>query len=252
MIPLPPEFLTRPIAHRALHDRAAGRPENSAEAIQAAIDAGFGIEIDLQLSRDQVAMTFHDYDLGRLTGSNGAVAQQTAGALGKTILTGGDSGIPTFRETLEQVAGQVPLLVELKDQDGALGPNIGALEAAVAADLAGYAGPVALMSFNPHAIVEMARLCPDIPRGLVTTTYPAADWPTVPAARRAELAEIPDFDTAGCSFISHEAALLDHPPVHALKARGMAVLCWTIRSTEEEAQARKIADNITFESYLPG
>ena len=57
---LPASFLDRPIAHRAYHDIAAGRPENSVEAIIAAIEAGYGIEIDLQLSSDGVAMVFHD------------------------------------------------------------------------------------------------------------------------------------------------------------------------------------------------
>ena len=65
---LPRAFLDRPIAHRALHDKAAGRPENSRAAVRAAVQQGYGIEIDLQLSRDGQAMVFHDYDLKRLTG----------------------------------------------------------------------------------------------------------------------------------------------------------------------------------------
>ncbi|MCE8472442.1 phosphodiesterase, partial [Rhodovulum sulfidophilum] len=68
MSPLPPAFLTAPLAHRALHDRAAGRPENSVEAVRAAIAGGYGIEIDIQPSADGVPMVFHDYDLARLTG----------------------------------------------------------------------------------------------------------------------------------------------------------------------------------------
>ena len=78
-IPLPESFLSRPIAHRALHDVAAGRPENSRAAIEAAISAGYGIEIDLQLSKDAQAMVFHDYDLRRLTGDTGTdCSQRTA------------------------------------------------------------------------------------------------------------------------------------------------------------------------------
>ena len=61
--PLPPAFLTAPLAHRAYHDVAAGRPENSRAAIRAAIAAGYGIEIDLQLSKDGVAMVFQSYAL---------------------------------------------------------------------------------------------------------------------------------------------------------------------------------------------
>lgn len=70
---LPAALLRRPIAHRALHDVAAGRPENSRAAMRAAIDAGYAIEIDLQLSQDGQAMVFHDYDLARLTGTPGPI-----------------------------------------------------------------------------------------------------------------------------------------------------------------------------------
>ena len=135
---LPDGFLTRPLAHRALHDVAAGRPENSRAAIEAAIAAGYGIEVDLQLSRDGQAMTFHDYSLPRLTGQAGQVSALDAEALGQIGLIGNGEGIPTFAETLRLVAGRVPLLVELKDQHWKMGQTDGRLERAVAADLEGY------------------------------------------------------------------------------------------------------------------
>ena len=75
---LPDAFLSRPIAHRALHDRDAGRPENSRAAMRAAIEHGYGIECDLQLSADGVAMVFHDAELKRLTGEDGPVRARTA------------------------------------------------------------------------------------------------------------------------------------------------------------------------------
>ena len=118
---LPPAFLRLPIAHRALHDRAQGRPENSRAAIRAAIAAGYGIEIDLQASADGVAMVFHDDDLGRLTGATGPVRARTAAELGAIRLTDAEDGIPTLAEVLEIVAGRVPLLIEIKDQSGEMG-----------------------------------------------------------------------------------------------------------------------------------
>lgn len=250
MTKLDPAFLTVPLAHRALHDVTDGRPENSRAAIRAAIVAGYGIEIDLQLSADGRAMVFHDYQLERLTGESGAVRQRTAGQLGEIGLTGGDEGIPTFVEVLEIVDGQVPLLVELKDQDGILGPNIGALEQATAEDAAGYGGPIAFMSFNPHSVAEMGRLLPQVPRGIVTDGYGADDWPLIPAARREALREIPDYNRVGACFISHQARDLGRARVAELKAGGAHVLCWTIRSPEAEAEARKVAENVTFEQYL--
>lgn len=248
---LPPALLNLPVAHRALHDLARGRPENSAAAVQAAVAAGYAIEIDLQLSSDGEAMVFHDEDLLRLTGEEGPVNARPAAALAALPLAGGTGGIPRLTEILALVAGRVPLLIEIKDQLLTPGGAIGPLEAATAAALTGYSGPMAVMSFNPDSIAEMARIAPDLPRGLTTGAWDYEGYAPVPADLCDQRREIPDYDRVGACFISHEAADLDRPRVAALQAAGAQVLCWTIRSPEAEAQARRIAANITFESYLP-
>ena len=244
---LPLEFLATPLAHRALHDRT--RPENSRAAIEAAIAHGYGIEIDIQASADHEALVFHDYDLDRLTGASGPLRSRTRAELADVRLGHTDEDIPDLTEALEIIDGKVPLLVEIKDQDGALGPGVGPLEEAVARAFVGYRGPLAVMSFNPHSVARMAELCPDVPRGLTTDAFDPIDWP-VPKARLAELATIPDYARTGASFISHNWRDLDRPRVARLKSEGATVLCWTIRSAQEEAKARRIADNITFEGYL--
>lgn len=248
-VALPAAFLRTPLAHRALHDRTQRRPENSLAAISAAIAAGYGIEIDLQLSSDGQAMVFHDDDLDRLTLATGPITHRTATELRTITVRDSDDPIPTFTEVLALVTGRVPLLVEIKDQDGTLGPNVGALEAAAAGALRGYPGPVALMSFNPHSVAALARLAPDLPRGLITSAYDPTAWSPLPAAICDRLREIPDYSRTAASFISHEWTDLTRPRVADLKAQGAAILCWTIRSPTEEAEARKIADNITFERY---
>jgi len=247
---LPEIFISRPLAHRGLHDKMAGRAENSRKAFQAAIDANYGIEMDLQISSDGVAMVFHDYDLGRLTASKGAVAQQTAAQLRAIALLHDGDGIPTFAEVLELVAGRVPLLIEIKDQDGQMGRNVGPLGEAAARCLRGYAGPFAVMSFNPHVIAEMAQLLPDAPRGLVTDPYTAEDWPLLPQSIRENLRDIPDFARTGSSFVSHNVDDLGAPRIAELKAEGATILCWTVKSPAVEAKGREVADNITFEQYL--
>lgn len=248
-VPLPAAFLRAPIAHRALHDRREGRPENSPAAFRAAVDAGYGIECDVQPSADGVPMVFHDYDLRRLTGIPGRIRGLSAAKLRTLRLLDGDDGIPTLSETLALVSGRVPLLIEIKDQDGDMGPQVGALERAVAEALAGYPGPVAVMSFNPHSVAAFAAAAPGVPRGLTTSAYTAEDWPLLTPRVRERLRGIPDYDAVGASFISHEARDLGSPRVADLKARGAAVLCWTIRSPEAEAEARRVADNVTFEGY---
>lgn len=247
---IPEVFLNAPIAHRTLHDVADGRPENSIAGAAAAIENGYGIEIDLQMSKDGVPMVFHDYSLERLTDEVGAVAQRTAAELGTMRLKHGEECIPTLAEFLEFVNGRVPLVVEIKDQDGALGPNVGALEQAACMILNDYAGPAVLMSFNPHSVAKCAEFAPEIPRGLVTGTFLAKDWRFVPEGRRMELAGIPDYDRVGACFISHHVMHLEDAVVTYRKKQGAAIICWTVRTAMIEEVARKIADNVTFEGYL--
>ncbi len=247
-VPLPAGFLRAPIAHRGLHDRPIRRIENSASAIRAARAAGYGIEIDLQLSADGVAMVFHDEDLNRLTAEHGPLNARSAAELGRIKLTDSDDTIPTFAHVLSLIGGAVPLLVEFKDQTLTMSDTDTRLETAAAHDLERYSGQVALMSFNPHSIAHLARLCPMVPRGLTTSAY-GEDWAPLPAATCDTLRQIPDYDRTQSSFISHEAADLDRTRVAELKAQGAVILCWTIRSPGAEAKARQIAQNITFEGY---
>jgi glycerophosphoryl diester phosphodiesterase len=248
MTALPEAFRRIPLAHRGYHDRRKGRIENSPSAFAAAMDHGYGIELDVQLSGDGAAMVFHDARLDRLTVETGPIAARSAAALGQLTLRGGTDRIPTLPSVLAQVAGRVPLLIEIKDQDGALGPAIGALEAAVARDLAGYGGPVAVMSFNPHSVAAMARLAPEVPRGLTTCAFAPEEW-VAPPERLAEHAAMTTYGASGCGFVSHDIDDLASPAVAAVRAGGGAILCWTVTSPEAEARARTIADNITFEGY---
>lgn len=251
MIPLPSSFLTTPLAHRALHDVSVGRPENSIPAIEAAIEAGYGLELDLQLSSDGQAMVFHDYDLKRQTGLSGPIQVRSSAELSVTKLLGGDTTIPTLSEVLEYVDGRAPVLLELKDQDGAMGKNVGVLEDAVATAIENYQGPLAVMSFNPHSTTLMSHMSPTVPRGITTGAFTAEDWQLLPLSVREHLREIPDYESSQASFISHRVEDLGRDSVTKVRAKGGAVLCWLVKSAASEKIARNIADNITFEGYLP-
>lgn len=250
-IPLPQAFLTVPLAHRGYHDAALRRPENSLSAFQAAVDSGYGIELDVQVSADGQAMVFHDDTLDRMTTSTGAVLDHTSAELGAMKLLDSNDLIPTLPQVLAVVAGKVPLLIEIKELLDTMQDTSGRLESAVARALAGYHGPVAVMSFNPHCMAHMARLAPHVPRGITSEDYdPQASLP-IPPDVCATLRGIPDYDDTEASFISHKASDLARPRVAELKAQGATILCWTIRSTEQEALAQQIAHNITFEGYAP-
>lgn len=246
---LPPGFLARPLAHRGLHDRAFGRPENSRAAVVAAVAAGYGIEIDLQLSADGRAMVFHDDMLDRLTEATGPIRERGARELAGIMLRGASEGVPEFGGILRLVAGRVPLLVEIKEQGA--GPESEVLARAAAQAAAGYDGPLAFMSFDPQAMIALGTRAPGVTRGLTTCAFSAADWPDLPPRTRARRAGIVDLEAAGASFISHDRRALHMPRVSAIRAAGLPVLCWTIRSPAEEAEARRLADNVTFEGYLP-
>ncbi len=248
-VSLPPAFLTTPLAHRGYHDAVRRRPENALSAFQAAIDAGYGIELDVQLTADGHAVVFHDETLDRMTGQSGNVADLTAAALSQIALLDSDDRIPTLAKVMATVAGRVPVLIEMKDKLTTMAPTDGRLASAVGVVLTGYAGPAAVMSFNPHAMADMARLVPKVARGLTTDDYDPAEYADLPPHLCDDLRAIKDYDRTGASFISHNARDLGRPRVAELKRQGTAILCWTIRSRDQEAEARKIAQNITFEGY---
>ena len=248
-VPLPDAFVTIPIAHRGYHDASKGVIENSLSAFRAAIAAGYAIELDIQLSADGQAVVFHDETLDRVAEGSGLVQDRSAAELGLIRLKNSRDTIPTFGETLALVAGRTPLLVELKDQSGDMSGTDGVLERATVAALTGYKGPVALMSFNPHTIACLADLAPALPRGIVTGSWGPEDAAIIGTERCTHLRAIPDYDRTKSSFISHELADLERPRVADLKAGGARILTWTVCSPADEAFARRIVHNITFEGY---
>ena len=246
---LHPAFLGPAIAHRGLHDRAAGRIENSRAAVAAAVAAGYGIEIDVQRSADGEAMVFHDDALDRLTAATGPLRARSAADLGRIVLTGGGGEtIPTLGEILSLVAGRAALLVEVKDQSGRMdATGVGPLEARVAALLAGYAGPAAAMSFNPASVAALRDAAPGLARGL--TACGPDGWEGAAGADR--LAAMADWDAVGAAFCSYRWRDLPTAETARRRAAGLPVLSWTLRSAADEAAARRHCDNVTFEGYSP-
>ena len=152
------DWLTaRPIAHRGLHDAAAGTIENTPSAFRAAIDAGYGIECDLQISADGEAMVHHDDALGRLTDGAGRLDAMTAAALRRVAFKATADRMLTLGELCDLVAGRVTLLIELKGRFA----GDTRLAARTAEVLAGMRGPVAAMSFDPGLMAALRSLAPE-------------------------------------------------------------------------------------------
>ena len=148
-----------PVAHRGLHTEAVS--ENSLAAFADAMDAGYAIEFDLRLSADGEIMVIHDDSLIRVSGQPGKVSQLSAAEVQSyTLYAGGH--VPTFRETLEQVQGRAPLLIELKPAS-----NSHELVDKMIPMLDGYGGEFAIQSFDPYLCRYVKSLRPDWQVGLL-------------------------------------------------------------------------------------
>ncbi|HOB14858.1 MAG TPA: glycerophosphodiester phosphodiesterase family protein [Novosphingobium sp.] len=219
-------------AHRGLHH--TGVPENSLSAFRAAIDRGMGIECDVQRSVDGQAMVFHDFELDRLTAKSGPVAQQTAQALGTIELSGSHDRIPTLRRMLEEVAGRVPILIEIKSRRGSF-KHAGALCQAVRRTLEGYVGPHAIMSFDPRVVRWFADRSPLTVRGLVVTEENDKALAGMIRRRLFLWRAKPD-------FLAYDIRDLPSRFAAGQRRRGLPVLTWTVRSPEHLERAASHAD----------
>ncbi len=226
-----PEWLTRfTYAHRGLH--SPGIVENSRNAMEEAIAAGFGIECDVQMSSDNVPLVFHDWELDRLTAESGAVAARPADALCKIGLSGGRDRIWTLTNLLELVDGRAPILVEVKSLPGF---DIATACAAIEAAVAGYGGPIAVMSFDPRMGEWFAKESPEFPRGLVCTD--TLDLGFLSAWRQPDAIE-----RAQPDFLAFDVRDLPNPEVEEWRESGRPVLTWTVRTADLRAKATAFAD----------
>lgn len=241
-------IIARPVAHRGLHDAARGIVENSPSAMDAAIAAGYPIELDIQPSADGEAMVFHDFTLERLTAATGEVSALSAAELGRIALKGSADTIPTLAAVLEQVAGRVPLFIEIKSAFG----GDTRLAARAAGLVAGYAGKAALMSFDPDMVGEVRERAPHVVRGIVAEgNCTGEEWPGMDAARGVMLADMTHRVRTGYHFINYRLADLGRPAVQEARAAGIPILAWTVRSPEDAARALRQADQIVFEGFRP-
>lgn len=244
-----PDWLTaRPIAHRGYHDSTSGRIENTISAVSAALDHRFSIELDLQLTGDEQVVAFHDYQLDRLTESTGRVDQLGLSALRATRLRDSHERIPTLDEVLEEVAGRVPLFLELKSS----WTSDRRLERAVAAVLTNYAGPVAVMSFDPMAVREVRRLAPHLPRGLVAGLFKSLEEHSPPPHYVFAFRQLLPAGIALPHFIAYEvSALPATAPLMIRHVFNLPLLTWTVRTPAEREIAGRWADQMIFEGFDP-
>lgn len=242
-------LVARPIAHRGLHDADKGIVENTASAFAAAIEHGFAIECDIQLSADGEAVIFHDATLERLTSGSGRVADLSVAALKAIPFTAGSDRIQTLPEMLEQVAGRVTLVIEIKSSwNGDMRLADRAIEI-----LSRYQGPFAVKSFDPSIVRRLRERAPGITRGIVADrTEDLSHWGFLPASRRRSLRHLLHFPQTRPDFVSyHVKALPAAAPLLAKWVLGRPLMSWTVRTPKDLATARRWADQIVFEGFVP-
>lgn len=239
----------QPIAHRGLHDASSGLVENTAGAVRGAIAAGYGIEVDVQVSGDGEAMVYHDDALGRLTEGNDRLDRLTATVLRRVVFRGSSEHMMTLPDLCDLVAGRTTMVIELKSRfDGDE-----RLASRVAEVLAGYRGPAAPMSFDLRQILVLRKKAPHLPCGIVAARYrPHPYWDLMPFWMRYGMGYLLTGLIARPQFVAY--AVADLPalaPSFARRVLGLPVLAWTVRTEAERQRAARFADQMIFEGFRP-
>lgn len=257
MLAIMPRMLKRPdrepflhvlYAHRGLHDNETDAPENSMKAFEKAVEAGYGIELDIQLSRDHVPVVFHDFTLKRVCGAEGKVCEYTYEELQQFRLCRTGEKIPRLDEVLRLVNGKVPLIVEFKVEwrDLALCPPADAL-------LRDYKGVYCIESFNPLVLFWYRRHNKKVMRGQLSDAFGknGEDVYSSPLYRALEnllfnFLTKPDFIAYNHKFYRNRARCICRYVYGGLAA------AWTVKSQEELDARRDDFDLFIFDSFIPG
>ncbi len=232
-------------AHRGLFDNEGDAPENSMKAFKKAVDSGFGIEMDIQLTKDEKMVVFHDWTLERMCKAEGKVKDYTYDELQKFSLAKSEERIPLFTEVLELVDGKVPLIIEYK-QDSAntkvcvLGNEI----------LSEYKGVYCVESFNPFAVLWYKRHRKDIIRGQLSEEFgKTLKHPSFGVWSVGKL--LTNFITKP-DFVAYNA--LYHKSLARRICRNLyknLAVTWTIKSEEQLNEMQKHFDLFIFDSFIP-
>ena len=240
-------LVAKPIAHRGLHNEALRRVENCQSSFEAAIAMGFSIECDIQLTADGQAVVFHDDNVDRVLDGKGKVKQFTLLELKAMVFKQGKDRVQSLAELIEQVAGRVTLVIEIKslwDFDFTLADH--------AVDvLSTYGGPYALMSFDPDLIARVAATASSTVRGITADRVIDRYYNPLPVAKRIAMQTFSHLPQTQPHFVSFDFSQLPFQPITEFRFAGYPILTWTIRNPQQAAAARRWCDQITFENFIP-
>ncbi len=233
-------------AHRGLHKE--GIPENSMAAFRAALDKGYGIELDIHLMADGNLAVIHDASLKRTAGADVQIEDLTAEDLENYRLEGTGEKIPLFKDVMALYEGKAPMIVELKPVNG----NHAALAEAACEILKDYQGVYCIESFDPRCIQWLRKNCPQIIRGQLTENFWAHDDKLSPAIRFVLTHNLLNFTTCP-DFVAYKFADRKDSFTTALcrVAWDIQGVSWTIRSQEDYDVAVQEGWLPIFEGFEP-
>lgn len=233
-------------AHRGLH--GAGRPENSMAAFRAALEHGYGVELDVHLLSDGNLAVIHDASLKRTANMDVLIEDLTTEDLKGCFLEGTFQSIPTFREVLQLFDGKAPIIVELKAERG----NHAALVDTAIAQLADYKGTYCIESFDPRCILHLKKHYPKVIRGQLAENYFKSNSCKLPWFLKFILSyQLGNF-LLQPDFVAYKYA--DRKNLSNLLIRklwGIQGVSWTIRSPEEQKTALEEGWLPIFEGFEP-
>ena len=232
-------------AHRGLH--GDGLPENSMGAFRAALEAGYGIELDIHLMKDGNLAVIHDCSLKRTAGADVKITDLTVEDLENYRLQGTDEKIPLFSQVLELYAGKAPLIIELKED----GNSKELVDAAVKA-MEGYEGPYCMESFHPKCVYELKKRHPHIIRGQLNMDYfKEKDSPLPKAVKWLITNQAMNFLTKP-DFIAYRFSdRKTFSNLLTLKFWGLQGVTWTLKSQKDLDEAVAEGWIPIFEGFRP-
>ena len=230
-------------AHRGYFDNESNAPENSLSAFEKAIEKGFGIELDVQLSSDGVAMVFHDADLERVCGVKGKIWEYTAEELGKMKLLGSDQTIPTLQEAMDLIGGRTPVLVEYKMDRVDTNVCVQGNEI-----LQKYEGDYIVQAFDPRALMWYKKNAPEVARGQLCREYWKAEEYQGKALYLVLTYMVSNVATRP-DFISYQFCDANNIALKFCRLMGAETACWTLRSEEDYNSVKGQFDMYIFDSF---
>lgn len=234
------------IAHRGFHDNGSACPENTLPAFKKAVEQGYGIELDVQLTKDKVPVVFHDYDLKRAAGVDRKVEDCTFEELKQYPLFHSKETVPSLAEVLRLVAGDVPLIIEIKVEW-----KYRETCELVAQQLDYYHGIYCIESFSPLAVAWFRRHRPLVIRGQLATNHRGEGLKT-PWYIEGILTNCMLNGFCRPDFIAYNCRFTRSFPVTVLRRfYKCKMAAWTIKSQKELEKHRKYFDVFIFDSFAP-